>query len=434
MRMWFQPRSAAATLGGSARAGEQDTAPSTSAAPLAPSCWSWRRVALHACALWLASRVALAVFTYFAVLFRASGPATHASPYTLHDLMTNWQRWDALWYIHIAQQGYFTEQATAFFPLYPLLIRGVALLIGGHWLAVALLIADLSALGGFVGVALLAVHETADERTGVLAVRMLAAYPLAFFLAAPYTEGPFLALAAFALLAARLERWRWAATCAFLATLTRPTGVILAAPLVWEYGRQHGWWRRDWWRQLRVRALPQVPQRTLAEALLVVGAVPAGLGAYMLYLWRGFGDPLLFLHAQQHFWRHGGTIGGAAPSAAAAQDVPLFAFTYDQARSLVELGAVAIFLLLTVAAARRMPALYTLYMAGLLLLIVASPRPDRLGIFVSAGRYFVAAIPIFLLLGRWAARRPWLDMLLVGGGFMLQAIFADFFLAGGWMV
>jgi len=395
---------------------------------------SWRRVAAQAAGLWLATRLALAAFTYFAVLFHKGLTGAVSTPLSPAALFASWLQWDADWYLSIARHGYNQAQATAFFPLYPMLVHAAAFLTGGKWVPAGLLVANLGTLGGFIGLALLATYEAGTERSGWFAVRMAAAYPLAFFLAAPYTEGPFLAFAAFALLFARWARWPWAAGCIFLATLTRPTGVILVAPLLYEYGRQLGWWRRATWRVADWRHM--LDPRRLGEIAALVVAAPAALGAYMLFLLARFGDPLLFLHAEEKYWKHTSVTAVAASAtpdtlARAAQSVAL---TFEQARSLVELGALAFFILLTVAMVRRLPALYLLYMVGLLLLCVSAPRPDRLGIFVSAGRYLCVAIPAFLLLGRWAERRPWLDMLLVSGGFLLQAVFAAFFLAGGWMV
>jgi hypothetical protein len=60
-----------------------------------------------------------------------------------------------------------------------------------------------------------------------------------------------------------------------------------------------------------------------------------------------------------------------------------------------------------------------------------NPDPDYL---MSAGRFLLVAAPAFLLLGRWSARRPWLDLLLVSGGFLLQAVLLTFFLSGGWLL
>jgi hypothetical protein len=163
----------------------------------------------------------------------------------------------------------------------------------------------------------------------------------------------------------------------------------------------------------------------------------------MLFLWSRFGDPLLFLHAEAQFWHHAGildllyqTTSPASPSAPASTtpSVPALIWGYNQARPLIDLAPVVIFAALTIIGARRMPLTYTLYMVGLLTLILISPRPHRLGLFVSAGRYLIAGVPIFILLGSWARRYPWLDMLMVSCGFLLQAVLAGFFLAGGWIV
>jgi Mannosyltransferase (PIG-V) len=403
-----------------------------------------RAVALMATGLWAASRVALALFTYATLLLHSggSGQATTSSP----ALASAWLQWDAKWYVQIAQAGYFNDQSAGFFPLYPLLVHVVGMALGGDHLMAALLVSNLGALGVFIGLALLAAHEFGSERTASYAVTMLAAYPLAFFLAAPYTEGLFIALVAFTLYGARTGRWRVAAACAFFAALTRPTGIILLAPLVWEYGRQSGWWSNwrsaeSWRARLGAAFIPRNwRQRGGAlDALLIVGAVPAAVALYMLFLGMRFGDPLHYVHAQQRYWNH---VGPGAPSApvltgAAQPSAEPLAFltpSYEQARALVDLAPLAIFLILTIILVRRLPVMYTLYMVGLFALILASLRPDRLGFFVAAGRYLCAALPIFFWLGRWSETRPWLFMLLTSAGFLLQATLATVFLTGGWLV
>jgi hypothetical protein len=163
----------------------------------------------------------------------------------------------------------------------------------------------------------------------------------------------------------------------------------------------------------------------------------------MLFLLGKFGDPLLFLHAESQFWHHSGILDliyHNTPPARQSAPVstppasPGAIWGYNQARSLIDLAPVIIFAALTIIGARRLPVAYTLYMIGLLTLIVISPRPHRLGLFVSAGRYLIAAVPIFILLGSWARRHSWFDMLMVSCGFLLQAVLAAYFLAGGWIV
>jgi hypothetical protein len=400
-----------------------------------------RAVALMATGLWAASRAALALFTYATLLLHAGGSGQAAT--SLPALASAWLQWDAKWYVRIAQEGYFSAQSTAFFPLYHLLVHAAGALFGGHYLAAALLLSNLGTLGAFIGLALLAAHEFGSTRTAPYAVTVLAAYPLAFFLAAPYTEGPFIALAAFTLYFARTGKFRVAATCAFFATLLRLTGVILLAPLVWEYGSQRGWWSNwrslETWRARLRRIFSPREWRwrwngTVFNATLVIGAVPVALALYMLFLGLRFGDPLLFLHAEQLYWNHAASGPSPGIPVLPAGPVALLTPSYEQARSLVDLAPLALFLILTIVLARRQPAIYTLYMAGLLALILASPRPDRLGYFVSAGRYLCAALPIFFWLGRWSETRPWLYLLLTSAGFLLQATLASVFLMGGWLV
>jgi hypothetical protein len=47
--------------------------------------------------------------------------------------LSSWQRWDALWYQYIAEEGYRGGgSAAAFYPLYPLLSRAAAVPFGGQ--------------------------------------------------------------------------------------------------------------------------------------------------------------------------------------------------------------------------------------------------------------------------------------------------------------
>jgi hypothetical protein len=405
----------------------------------------WRRnshIVLQATGVFLATRLAWLAFTAFLLPFEAnlhSNPANSAG-FSLRALAMPWVQWDSVWYIAIAQHGYTTPQATAFFPLYPLLIRGITLLFGTHWLLASLLVSNAGTWCALIGVGLLAANtwDTADsrEQSSFSVLRMEVAYPLAFFLTAPYNDGLFLAAATFGLLTMRMGKWGLATLCICLALLTRSTGVILLVPLVFEYGRQHGWWRRQAW----TPRLALVWSR-LGVVLLILGGSSFGIGLYMLFLFGKFGDPFLFLHAESQFWHHSGILDliyhNTAPARTPVPTTPSppgAIWGYNQARSLVDLAPVIIFAALTMIGARRLPPAYTLYMVGLLILIVISPRPHRLGLFVSAGRYLIAAVPIFILLGSWARRYPWFDMLMISCGFLLQAVLAAYFLAGGWIV
>jgi hypothetical protein len=258
-------------------------------------------------------------------------------------------------------------------------------------------------------------------------MRLAVVYPLAFFLATPYTESLFLALAASALLCARRGSWRWAALWALLAALTRPTGVILFFPLLWECGRQRGWWRREWWRTGEWHTLLRSP-RALLDSALAVGAVPLAIGAYAIFCGLRFGDPLAFVHAEA-YWNHTAEPLWLVPRTIVGSVVRARAGTYWQARVLLDLLPVLVFAAVTLAAIRRTPFAFTLYMAGLLYLCVFSPVNTVPDPWVSAGRYLVVAAPAFLTLARWLRTRPALDTAVVYIGSLVQSVCLIAFIA-----
>ncbi|HLJ80992.1 MAG TPA: hypothetical protein VKT52_05860 [Ktedonobacterales bacterium] len=407
-----------------------------------------RDIVRSALLLWLATRVAFVAVTYFAVLLQAPPPAVPSAGVTPGFLLGAWNRLDVQWYIAIAQHGYWAVQPTAFFPLYPILLRAAAFLFFGHYLLAGMVVSNLGVLAACVGLGLLAAHDGKPE-DAARAIRIELAYPLAFFALAAYADSLLLAFITFALYAARTGKWRWAAALALLAGLTRPTTLALLLPLLWEYGRQHGWWQQSrwqkawqtwrqwvsaWWASVRTVGVRWTPLRAdvgaALEPVMVAGAVPVALAIYAAFCWLRFGDPLAFAHAQQYWGRvtvAPWTAIGLAASALTAH--PLL--SNDTARTLVDLAPAVLFLVLTLAAVRRMPVAYTLYMLGTLYFALGTPRPSFTFPFAATGRYLLPAIPMFLLLARWSDRRPWLDFLLVGGGFALQAIFTAIFITRG---
>src|SRR6185503_12430190 len=143
-------------------------------------------------------------------------------------------RWDSVWYLRIADSGYGdSAPRAAFFPLYPLLVRGVATVLGGSHGAL-LVAAYLVSLAAFLGALTLLYRLTELELGRRLArptLLLLAVFPAAVFFGAPYSESLFLLLAVGAFYAARTGRWAWAGACAGLASATRSAGLLLIIPL-----------------------------------------------------------------------------------------------------------------------------------------------------------------------------------------------------------
>ena len=223
---------------------------------------------------------------------------THPFSGLADSLLSPLARWDSVWYLDIAHSGY-GGPSTAFFPLYPLIVRGLAAGGSPAALLVAAYAVSLAALLG----ALYLMHRLVTLELGSdlarLSVLMLALFPGALWLGAPYSESLFLLLSVGAFYAARTRRWAWAGTCAALASATRSAGIVLLVPLVilwWGSGRR----RRD---------------------LAWIALAPAGLVAYSVYLAASIGDGFAYLHLQEVWFRSfAGPLGAVPDGAAAAWD------------------------------------------------------------------------------------------------------------------
>jgi hypothetical protein len=192
--------------------------------------------------------------------------------------------WDGHWYASIADGGYWyqpgVQSPVAFFPLYPLLIRGLAQAGLNSWVAASLI----SWVSGVAGVLLFWrwAQKVAGEEAASRATLFLGLYPFAFFLyGVAYSDAVFLLLVVSAFLLLEEGRPGWAALVGALATATRPVAPAVVVGLLV--------------RSLELRRKAGLPVR--ARDVLPVLAV-SGLGAYMLFLELRFDDALAFAHVQ----------------------------------------------------------------------------------------------------------------------------------------
>jgi Mannosyltransferase (PIG-V) len=220
------------------------------------------------------------------------GPFYWQTPDVPLGTLNIWARWDGAWYSSIAADGYTTDASTAFFPLYPLLMRSFGELFGGP-----LSLGALSLWGVLISLAALPfalyfVYRIAEdsfgEQTAKRTILLLCFFPTTFFFNAAYTESLFLALSAACLWAVRVRKdLLLGCALAGFATATRNVGIFLMVPLVYEWARG-GMWRGSygWWGGLGCLAL-----------------APSGLLWYAAYLWVRSGDPFLFYSAQGYWSR-----------------------------------------------------------------------------------------------------------------------------------
>lgn len=270
-----------------------------------------------------------------------------------------------------------------FYPLYPLLMRGLREALGIPLFEAGIAISLASLL-----LALLLLGKILEARSGpgavVPGIAVLLFFPTAFYFASVYTESLFLLATVATLWAARRERWSVAALAGFAAGLTRLNGVLIVLPVAWcawEAARRE-------WRALR------------PPALLAVAAPVVGAALYPLYLWSMFGSPLLFFHAGGAQWAHRPAIPWALAQAEGQGALGLLASA----------ACLALFLTLTAFLFLRRETPEALYAAATLVMLLSS------GSLVGFPRYVLPLFPCFLLLADFLRSRPVLAFAYVLGG------------------
>ncbi|MFI7481050.1 hypothetical protein ACH9EU_01405 [Kocuria sp. M1R5S2] len=250
--------------------------------------------------IWAASRAwGWAVFT---TVGRQQGPGPWGDGALGYFAFTG--IWDSDWYERIAREGYpaevprdgtgrAQENAWAFYPVFPLLVRGVTALTGTGWDVTA---STVSLLAG--AAAAVVVHRLflrlAPPATALWALALVAFNPVAPVLQVPYAESLHLLLLAAALLLVADGRHLAAAPVVLVMCLTRPAGVPFAAALgiTWLVRTVR---RR---RSGQLRRAAEAPDGLLALALFSCAAALAWPGI----AWWVTGEPAAYTDTETA-WR-----------------------------------------------------------------------------------------------------------------------------------
>jgi hypothetical protein len=345
------------------------------------------RRALAMAAVWLVI-VNLYALTAFNRLNLAPDTAFDwMSPKTVRPVQQGWglvelhNRWDAYWYLSIAEDGYDRRgerdiSNVVFFPLYPLLMRLLGPLAGGDLVLSGWMVSSLFLMLA-VGVLTRLTREFHPDLDPVLPAVFLLAYPAAFFLNAVYSESLFLFLSLSMMLSALRRRFVLAGVCAALASATRVAGLFLFVPLAVEFLQANGW-----------RAL-------LTRRAWPLALAPTGALAFFGYHWAAFGDFFLYLKVQDLYGRD---FAFETTDFAIRSNPDLVNTAYDLAFTVMAV-------VMAVVALKRFRPSYGLYM--LVSLAVALSSGSDLGI----ARYSMVLFPIYFIaagIRSILARNAWL--------------------------
>jgi hypothetical protein len=343
--------------------------------PAAPPARTRRSLAgLARCAavplgIFAASRAVLVAVLFFAERLPGAGPAARFL-----------DAWDGAWYLSVAEHGYAhavaaapTQNNLAFFPLYPLAVRGLHAATALSYQRSALVITVAASALAMVAIWLF-VERLTDAGTASRSVALISFFPWAFIFSSAYSEGLLLALAAICLLALLDEKWLIAGLAALLAGAARPNGLVLGLPCAWA-------------------ALVAIRRRRAWWALIAPGLAPLGILGFFAYLQVHTGDFLANLHARSRGWPYDGI--GLHVAAAQRTISAYFAHPFndlDKLSSLVAMVFIAVALVLM--ARWRPPAIVWLYVVPIVALAVWFDT------YVSMARFALTAFPLLVAVSR----------------------------------
>lgn len=338
----------------------------------------------------------------------------------LASCLQSWDHYDVLAYTGIAQYGYVHVHDTVFFPLWPLLIRGLGILFGATTLSYyfsSLVLANLFFYLALV-VCFYVLSKEFDETVARKACFYLTFSPYALFFFTGYAESLFVLLCLATYLCLQGERWWLAGGCGFLAALTRSQGVLLVIPfavVLWQYFRVH---------------CEDVSWRQVAQAGLPLLLIPLGMVVFMGYLAITKGDPLAFSTQEAVFWNRHLTF---PPVSLITTFKALLRPEVHGLHLLNGLDGIFVLLALVILALgwKRLPLHYSLFALVLLLFCLSYPQ-GTIEPLAASPRYVLVIFPLFVVLGMWG-KQPRLDSLITVCSLPLFAVNALLFINHYWV-
>ncbi|NJO80279.1 MAG: hypothetical protein HC827_18395 [Cyanobacteria bacterium RM1_2_2] len=339
-------------------------------------------------------------------------------PYLKDPFMNAKVAWDSEFYLSIALHGYDDPQVRAvppqphaqppynrplslnyaFFPVYPDLMRVLAIPLGFLGLnatatatLAGVLISLLGSLAGMVALYELTQSDSrsdspqtsADHAAGLRSAFYLISFPTSFFLAQVYTEGLFIGLSFGCLAMLQRKQWIGAGILAAIATLTRAVGVGLLIPLLWAWFQHHS--ASDPEKPTR-RAL--LTPRYWLQTIALLSPLLVHLG------WKASFQGGAFQIVQKSFFRCTMFSLAEATSAWRQAFLSLFDNSAAAAYYAIEFAIILIGITSCLLTLKRHPAI-SIY--GLLMITVST----TCGTAWSISRYLLAVPSIFLVLSRF---------------------------------
>lgn len=295
---------------------------------------------------------------------------------------------DGVHYLRIAQNGYTADFSQAFFPLYPHLIRIFNIFPKGNlnlnyytdpsYFYTGMILSAIFFVAGLYFLIKLWTKEY-NSKVAFISVLLLITFPTSFYYGAVYSESLFLLLTVLTFWFVRKDKFLPAGITAMLASATKVQGVLLGLFLAVEL-----------WEKYKGK-FKNSGKKLLTDILGIIIS-PLGLLGYMLYLYKTFADPVLFLTVQPAF--------GADRSSVPLVTLPQVIYRYIKMLLTVDPGSISFWnaaLELSATLVVIAALIYTfkkIKFSYWIFVLTAIILPTMTGTFSSMPRYMLLAFPL----------------------------------------
>jgi hypothetical protein len=321
----------------------------------------------------------------------------------VHAWLELWNRWDSLHYLQVAQFGYTKGPHLVVYPVFPLLIRAVAVITRDYFIS-ALCVSTAALIAAVVLFRRL-LQLDYPAATAQRAICFFLIFPTAYFLQIGYTEATFLAFVIGSIFAARRDRWWLAGLLGGIAALTRANGVGLLPTLLVEVA--HQWFTG----------------RKLRWSWFWIALVPIGYAIYLLINLRVGGSLFAFVETRREIFRS----SIAWPWVGIQEAIRNLGRHPNQAEMVgrQELFFIALTFVCAIISWFKLRPVYAAWIT------VNWVGFASLSFIQSAPRYALSCFPIFMLLALLGRSRFW-NFIITGWSLLFLAVFAILFARGWW--
>ncbi len=322
-----------------------------------------------------------------------------------------WLNFDGRNYLKIADDGYdprYLIDLRVFFPLYPLLVRGLSLNFLLNPVIVGLGISLIAFVGAVLVFNVNMINDKIEKERRLRTVLALLSFPTSFFFASFYTESLFLLLVLLTFYYLHKKNFIGASLVTALATATRITGLALIIPLVWEAIQHYKKTRKISWS-------------------VFIG--PTGVFLYALYI-QLFGGGAISIISSQKNWNK--PLGVFGPLVALKDGFLKFLYGsavtkgdfFGRSMEILEFVFAVLLLFFILYSYKKVKMTYWLYMLASVVPIFFS------GVLSSVHRYMAVLFPIYIVIGSLPKKYYYPAIAI---SLLLLAYMSSLFLRGYWV-